>query len=273
MKTLLCLLLTGSIVLLTFKLDAAPKKGPEMSHKYYYETDGHYWTVLIVATLLKVQHAKEIAYQAEYPDNVINPDGYLTRHRFTFMYPWRQKKLHALTGGDPKKELTVSINMFRNAKSAMDTGIAAHRLGDSYSHINDRKGKMYPHVVAHLFHWKRPDKIKSNPSKYLSYVNQLVKCMGGEDAEIDMTVFNYIANSGLTSEQNSAILKAEYNYLIEAPAFCAEKNEVATIQRYLKERFSSINKTFTTFSSTDHKGKVTTVIILNTPGIFATGPR
>jgi hypothetical protein len=268
-------LLLALIIVLTlpFKASSIPPnkiKRPIKSFKVKYETDGHYWTVLVVATLLKVNHAKEIAYHAEYPDNIINADGYLSRHRITFMYPWAQKKIHALSGGDPTEELAISKEMFGKALSDNDIGVAAHRLGDSFAHINDKKGRMYPHIIAHLFQWKRPDKIRTNPSKYLTYVNQLVKCMGGDNAVIDMTVFNYIANAKLSSDENSAILKAEYNYLNDSPAFCIEKNEIAVVQQYLKQRFSSLNRTFTTFSSTNQKGKITTVIILIAKETYAT---
>src|SRR5882672_9269542 len=93
-----------------------------------YETDGHYWTVLIVASLLKIPEAEAIAYAAEYPDNVMNEDGYIARKRFTFLYPGAQIKVHALTGGNPGHEMEVSHTMFKAARSANEIGIASHRL-------------------------------------------------------------------------------------------------------------------------------------------------
>src|SRR6478752_2899840 len=99
--------------------------GPD---RVLYDTDGHYWTVLVIATLLDVPEAKVIAYNAEFPDNVINSDGYNVRNRYTFLNPVVQKKIHALTGGIPEKEWTMSREMISLAKTAKEKGIAIHRL-------------------------------------------------------------------------------------------------------------------------------------------------
>jgi len=224
--------------------------------KMLYETDGHYWTVLVVATMLKIPQAEAIAYAAEYPDNVMNSDGYIVRKRFTFLYPKAQKKIHALTGGNSEHEKLVSRNMFKEAQTANQKGIASHRLGDSYAHINDKKGKMYPHIIAHLFHWKKPDKIRTNPSKYLSYVIDLIECLGGKGAELDMTVFNYIAQAGLNSEENEAILKAEYNMLQNSIAFNIDEGQLRVVEKYLRERLKNGSLVYLLHSNTDAKKRV-----------------
>jgi hypothetical protein len=227
-----------------------------------YETDGHYWTVLVVATLLDLPDAKAIAYAAEYPDNVMNDDGYITRNRYTFLFPNAQTKVHALTGGNPDNEKMLSMYMLRNAQSANEKGRASHRLGDSFSHANDKKGKMYPHIIAHLFQWKKPDKIKSNPEKYLQYVLQLVEGLGGEGAEIDMTVFNYIAQANLTSDENAAILKAEYSHIVNSIAFNVEKDELPVVKAYLSWRL--MPEAYAVHINTDKRGRTTSTIILTT---------
>src|SRR6478736_4776043 len=139
-------LIATSILLLphiaTAKIEIEYPKGLLDPDRVLYDTDGHYWTVLVIATLLDVPEAKVIAYNAEFPDNVINSDGYNVRNRYTFLNPVVQKKIHALTGGIPEKEWTMSREMISLAKTAKEKGIAIHRLGDSFSHINDRKGKM-----------------------------------------------------------------------------------------------------------------------------------
>lgn len=243
--------------------------GKREKAKILYETDGHYWTVLVVATLLKIPEAKVIAYAAEYPDNVINSDGYIVRQRYTYLYPKSQKKVHALTGGNPEYERVVSFNMLSVAQTAEEKGIACHRLGDSFSHTNDKTGKMFPHLVAHLFQWKKPDMIRNNSNKYLSYVLQLVKGLGGRESEINMTVFEYIAKSGLSSSCNAAILKAEYNLLTGSIAFNIKKDDLPVVEEYLHERLRS--ESYAVHSNSDERGRVTTTIILIKNTALATG--
>lgn len=227
-----------------------------------YETDGHYWTVLVVATLLKNQNAKEIAFSAEYPDNVINEDGYIIRGRMTYLYPKAQREVHALTGGNPDKEIEISMGMLKNAKTSGAIGTACHRLGDSFAHINNKKGKMYPHLIGHLLKWKKPDMIRNNSDKYLAYVLKLVEGLGGLGTTIDMTVFNYIAKQGYNSEENEAILKAEYNILNNSPAFNLSKDQVVKVELYLKERLTGYVNPFIIHSNKDNRGRVTTTVIL-----------
>jgi len=231
-----------------------------------YEPDGHYWTVLVVTTLLKIEHAQEIAYIAEYPDNVINKDGYCVRTRFTFLFPGPQKKIHALTGGDPVNERNISLCLLAGAKTPEEIGTALHRLGDSFAHINDKKGKMYPHVIGHTLLWKKPDKIRSNPDKYLQYVHTLIVGLGGNPEELDLTVFNYIARANLDSESNAAILKAEYNLINGSIAFNIEEDHLSNVEKYMHERLSEKNQSFAVHSSTDGKGRKNITIILTTPG-------
>jgi len=237
--------------------------------KLLYETDGHYWTVLVVATMLKIPEAKAIAYAAEYPDNVINVYGYIVRPRYTYLYPKPQKKVHALTGGNPEYERRFSMNMLNLAQTAQEKGIACHRLGDSFAHTNDKTGKMFPHLVAHLFQWKKPDKVQNNSSKYMSYVLSLIEGLGGREAEINMTVFDYIAKSGLSSSCNAAILKAEYNLLTGSIAFNIKNEELAVVEKYLNERMRS--ESYAVHSNADEKGRVTTTIILIKNTALATG--
>jgi hypothetical protein len=249
---------------MTVEAKSKPKElsTPFSNHAANYETDGHYWTVLVVATMLKIRDAKVVAFNAEFPDNVINEDGYTVRGRLTFLLPGPQKKVHALTGNDPEIEKAKSLRMLQEATDARSMGVASHRLGDSYSHINDRTGRMYPHVLGHVFLWQKPDKIRSNAKRYLAYVYALVKGMGGPEAKIDMTVFNYIAEHNLNSDDNSAILKAEYNLLNGSPAFNVGRNQINLVQQYLTERMINDNRSYLKYSNTDEKKRTTITIIL-----------
>lgn len=228
------ILIASSVAYITFA--KASVLTSQDKHKVLYETDGHYWTVLVVATMLNIQEAKTIATIAEFPDNVMNQDGYIVRSRFTFLYPKPQTKVHALTGGNPEYERLISFNWIRVAQTPEEKGIACHRLGDSFAHTNDKKGKMFPHLVAHLFQWKKPDKIATNSNKYLEYVRYLVSALGGNSANIDMEVFEYIARAGLSSDRNAAILKAEYHRMIGSLAFNIDKDDLPVVEEYLNNR-------------------------------------
>jgi RHS repeat-associated protein len=52
-----------------------------------YEHDGHYWTVLLVTTMLKMENAQQIAYWAEYPDHIMNDNHYFEKNTNTWLNP------------------------------------------------------------------------------------------------------------------------------------------------------------------------------------------
>ncbi len=226
-----------------------------------YETDGHYWTVLVVATMLNISDAREIAFHAEYPDNVVNADGYITRGRYTFLFPRSQKIVHALTGGNPNEERELSISLFLTAHTVIEKGRAAHRLGDSFAHTNDQTGRMYPHIIGHVFHGTQPDKIKNHPEKYLEYVRALAKALGGNEAMIEMAVFEYIANTGLSTDANVAILKAEHNLLTGSPAFQITNSQIVSTENYLRAKLKKVESIFT-HQDIDGKGRISNTVVL-----------
>ncbi len=234
----------------------------ETSSLHAYETDGHYWTVLVVATMLNISDAREIAFHAEYPDNVVNADGYITGGRYTFLFPRSQKIVHALTGGNPEEERELSISLFLTAHTVIEKGRAAHRLGDSFAHTNDNTGQMYPHIIGHVFHGQQPDKIKNSPGKYLEYVRTLVEALGGRDASIDMTVFEYLAKTGLSTDANVAILKVEYNVITGSPALHITDVQISCAENYLTERLCDEVNPFVTHQDIDGKGRVSNTIVL-----------
>lgn len=226
-----------------------------------YETDGHYWTVLLVYTMLDKPDAQTVAYYSEYPDNVMNRFGHAVKSRPTFILPWAQKKLHSLTGGVPSFERQLSIDMVQAAKTSKELGYALHRLADSFAHTNDKKNKMYPHIIGHTLLWKKPDKISTNPRKYLEYVRALVTSLGGDISTFDMRVFEYIAKTGLSSAVNASILKAEYSLTINAVAFNINSNHLSEVKRYLFQRDTVNADRYIVHSETDGKGKSHVTII------------
>ncbi|MBK7652795.1 MAG: hypothetical protein IPJ20_21410 [Flammeovirgaceae bacterium] len=66
----------------------------------------------------------------------------------------------------------------------------------------------------------------------------------------------------MSSEDNSAILKAEYNLLNGSPAFNVGRNQINLVQQYLTERMINDNRSYLKYSNTDEKKRTTITIIL-----------
>ena len=207
-----------------------------------YSSDGHYWTVYLVATLLKMPNAKELAYYAELPDNVMNDKGNIKRATMTWLNVFMQGKVHALTGKHPNNERERSRKMYLNAVDDIkQQGRALHRLGDSYAHARAGDSIMFKRGIGHAFEPEgghAPDMIRNFPEKYLRYVQDLVYVLGGKEAKIDMTCFEYIAKMKLETADNIEIIKAEI-VICNRGANCEiNRNQSKTLQAYLDYRSS-----------------------------------
>ncbi|MCG9912100.1 MAG: hypothetical protein MH137_12480 [Flavobacteriales bacterium] len=206
-----------------------------------YNSDGHYWTVYLVATLLNIPEAKEYAFYAEHPDNIMKEDGDVKRGTYTWLLLHKQGRVHALTGKKPPKERERSERMFFEAKDMKRKGQALHRLGDSYAHAKPDESKMYARGFGHAFtpeggHY--PDMIRNFPEKYLEYVAHLTRVLGGKDAQIDMTTFQYIAAKKLETEDNIEILKSEIHIRQRKTSFFINPACKSTLHDYLNMRAS-----------------------------------
>lgn len=215
---------------------SAPFAAPEHISKADYNYDGHYWTVYLVAVLLKIPEAKELAFYAELPDCVSHDNGMPKRATMTWLNVFMQGKVHALTGKHPEKERERSRKMYATAVTMKDKGRALHRLGDSYAHAKPCETKMYKRGVGHAFtpeHGHAPDMIRNYPEKYLTYVKDLARVLGGPDAKVDMTAFEYIAKMKLETEDNIEILKAEIAIQLKSDACEISSLQSKTLQAYL----------------------------------------
>lgn len=227
--------------ILVFNQAGAITASPESGNGLKYNSDGHYWTVYLVATLLKLPNARELAFYAERPDHIFDEDGNKKRATNTWLLPYRQGKVHALTGKSPEFERERSRQMILNAGDMKRKGWGLHRLGDSYAHAKPDDKKMYPPVVGHAFTPEgghAPDMIRNYPEKYLRYVEDLVRVLGGEDARVDMTTFRYIADKKLETEDNIEILKAEIMIQNRRPVFRIREAQSASLAEYLTLRSS-----------------------------------
>lgn len=236
MKKIIPILLISAV---GFGGTAYSKAAPDGVEKTAYNYDGHYWTVYLVATLLKMKDARELAYYAELPDCVTHENGMPKRSTMTWLNLFMQGKVHALTGKHPEKERERSRRMYQNATTMKEKGRALHRLGDSYAHAKPCETKMYKRGVGHAFTPEgghAPDMIRNYPEKYLVYVYDLVKLLGGPEAKVDMTAFEYISKMKLETEDNIEILKAEIVIQNRAEGCEIARTQSKTLQAYMDYR-------------------------------------
>ena len=204
-----------------------------------YETDGHFWTVYLMATMMGRKDAYSLAYYTEAPDNIMARNGEIMSSPSTWMNPTFQRNIHALNGGRSGDARNIGRNMLANASTYEEIGTALHYFGDSYAHTMMSDGNsMYPNGRGHLFSGHEPDKIANRPDLYLEYANSLADNLGSKlgGGKIDMFTFNYVANSGGTTEQNSAVFETEIRIREGAQTFSVAGNQVGTINNYLQAR-------------------------------------
>jgi hypothetical protein len=101
-------------------------------------TDGHYYTVQLVARMMGVEagRAKELGAAAEEPDSHVVSDKNM-EERDTWMIGRLQQRYHALTGGYHGVELAVTA--YALTKTHTDNAsfqYLMHRFGDDFAHFN-----------------------------------------------------------------------------------------------------------------------------------------
>ena len=144
-----------------------------------------------------------------------------------------------MIGGSSTRARTIAQNMLNVASTYEEIGTAIHYFGDSYSHsVMGNESQMYPTGRGHLFDGHEPDYISNRPELYLEYVNSLANQLGGKlgAGRIDMFTFNYVANSGGNTQQNSAVFETEIRIREGAKTFSVSGNEVGSVNSYLKGR-------------------------------------
>lgn len=241
MRTLILFFLFSFLFNASFSHSA---ENPYSGNGLSYQADGHYWTVYLVATLLKIPNAKELAFYAERPDLIFDEEGNTVRATNTWFWLHRQGKVHALTGKEPEKERERSRRMILEAKDMKRKGWGLHRLGDSYAHAKPDEKKMYPMGIGHAFApegGQEPDLIRNYPEKYLRYVYDLTQVLGGPGAQIDMTAFDYVARMKLTSEDNMEILKSEIMLQTRQTRYKILEAKTNTVKEYLNFRSAEIS--------------------------------
>ena len=99
-----------------------------------WQTDGHYWTVYLLATILEIPNAERIAHYAELPDTYIN--GNYAKERYTWADGVEQTRTHSLTGKYHSDERNATLNQLLSSSTSdlQEYGRLLHRLGDTYAH-------------------------------------------------------------------------------------------------------------------------------------------
>jgi RHS repeat-associated protein len=211
-----------------------------LDHNGGYETDGHFWTVYLMATMMNNKLAYNIAWWAESPDHLMYPSGDAAKNTRTWLNPMNQESYHALTGGRSSAERDISEAAIDNATSTGELGRAIHRFGDSFAHSKyGDESEMYSSPAGHA--WASmfgtdPDKIANRPLLYKEYANRLAEALGSRlnySSKLDMFTFNYIADTKGSTEQNSAILEAEIRIREGIGVFSVEGNQVDAISKYI----------------------------------------
>lgn len=204
-----------------------------------YETDGHFWTVYLMATIMGRKDAYTLAYFTEAPDNIMSRSGEVMSSPSTWMDPVLQRSMHALNGGRTVDARNIGRSMVTNAGTNEELGTALHYFGDSYAHSRLSDGNhMYANGIGHLGDWHEPDKIAKRPDLYLEYVNNLsdalqTKLGGGK---VDMFTFEYVAGHGGSTEENSAVFETEVRIREGVNTFTVAGNQVDTINNYMYNR-------------------------------------
>jgi hypothetical protein len=214
-----------------------------------YETDGHYWTVYLMGTLLGVPNANKIAFYAEEPDNIMSDGGDILSSPNTWMDRSYQSHVHSLTGGLAADERQVSMLYASSAQNERAFGYALHRLGDSYAHtmVND-PSRVYPNGIGHGLQSHGPDKIARRSGLYSQYVQSLHNAMKDKFnisyTGFDFFTFDYVASTGGSTEQNSAILETEVRLQQGVQNFTVAGNQVDTINKYIGARNSHFGNSY-----------------------------
>ncbi len=94
---------------------------------------------------------------------------------------------------------------------------------------------MYPNGIGHALQGHAPDKIANRPELYLQYVNDLVGTLGG-NSYTDLFTFDYVAGSGGSTDQNSAVFETEVRLREDVSTFSVLGDQTGVIGNYLSAR-------------------------------------
>jgi RHS repeat-associated protein len=209
-----------------------------------YAEAGHYYTTLLAAKAAgyKDEQALRIALYAQLPDEIGKYDAVaqatgsmlMSRNRESRVYPGDPSRgvpdrrlsvksdfntpdqfsfQHNLAGLSADQALSKSRSAMAGARSIEGIGLAAHLMGDSFSHrtLKD-ESKMYEFPAGHAGDLTLPDVIAFRPELYREYVGTLVNSLAEKRGE------------PMSAEQTEAFVSSMMA-MVEGPAAEARARE------------------------------------------------
>ena len=150
-----------------------------------WQTDGHYWTIYLLASILQIPNAEKIAYYAEFPDTDIHKN--IAYEKYTWANGNDQTRTHSLTGLEYVYERNYTIDNLLNTSISdlKEYGRLLHRLGDNYAHRDLHNpdymyGNMNGYTTEHLTKdGSAPDLIynRVNTGDYMNYAKDALFTM------------------------------------------------------------------------------------------------
>jgi|CXWL01.1.fsa_nt_gi RHS repeat-associated protein len=153
-----------------------------------YAEGGHYYTAFIAAKEAgyTTESALKVALYAQLPDEVgsleaINQvTGNIMGNRSSSSLNVKnvQGAGHGITGLQSFPITNAARDVLVHADSDEAAGLAAHLLGDAYSHREiGNEAHIYPPIIGHLFEGTTPDKIVERPELYGKYARDLTESL------------------------------------------------------------------------------------------------
>jgi hypothetical protein len=164
-------------------------------------TDGHYYTVQLIALMMGLDEATafKLGQASEDPDTKVHSNESMTE-RYTWATPVLQQKYHALTGGYHGVELAITayalLKTHTNDESLM---YLLHRLGDCFAHFD-------------IAHDKEP---LTKGISLMDYVNGVDKFFDTFSTDSLITLFNIETFSKVNNAINEQIKKKIITNVLE----------------------------------------------------------
>lgn len=157
-----------------------------------YAKSGHQYTTYIVARQAGMNWARahKVAFYSQFPDDVSKYDAIYVAVFSLFNLDYRKRimaLLHSLHGGNADAvrqrqddlEALIIEGVVNDSLEDYQLGLLIHAFADSFAHTKVSNGELeaFGYVYGHLFHWKTPDLISSDPDKYKNYTCRLYKAL------------------------------------------------------------------------------------------------
>ena len=203
-----------------------------------YSTDGHYYTVQLVALMMGFEFydAYKLGAEAENPDSYVkNP--WDMEERYTWMKAGLQQEYHALTGRKHGIELALTTYalLITHKNESNFHQYLLHRFGDCFGHINTRSTTFNTNVDLN-------DYVKAVDKLFNDYVKPKIKNVNKDNKIIvDMS---YSVNHSIKIEKTMEFLKIYYDGKNLLTTLSIEDTKKELIQQLLHSYSEDVNLNF-----------------------------